>query len=132
MVCFEPCRKSYLSTNASLSFLTLFNLPFRNLTHQQIYLSRKSKKMYFFFLNSKKGTFLFTKIRIAVSNQMMFFIIWFQFKEFEPRFKFETRLKYGWFDLKLYLVYWDLSRAQLEPVFGGLETRFEFFKSGLI
>ena len=25
-----------------------------------------------------------------------------EFKEFEPRLKFETRIKYGWFHLKLY------------------------------
>ena len=25
-----------------------------------------------------------------------------EFKEFEPRLKFETRLKYGWFNLELY------------------------------
>ena len=26
-----------------------------------------------------------------------------EFKEFEPYLKFKTRLKYGWFDLKLYI-----------------------------
>ena len=50
-------------------------------------------------------------------------VIWFPeagFKEFEPRIKFETRLKYVWFHLKLY------SMFQLKPVFGGFETRLKF------
>ena len=33
-----------------------------------------------------------------------------EFKEFEPRLKFETRLKYGWFHLSLYSMFQDLSR----------------------
>ena len=33
-----------------------------------------------------------------------------EFKEFEPQLKFETRLKYGWFHLKLYAMFQDLSR----------------------
>ena len=52
-------------------------------------------------------------------------VIWFPeagFKEFEPRIKFETRLKYVWFHLKLY------SMFQLKPVFGGFETRLKFIK----
>ena len=32
------------------------------------------------------------------------------FKEFERRFKFKPRLKYGWFHLKLYQMFQDLSR----------------------
>ena len=31
-------------------------------------------------------------------------------KEFERRFKFKPRLKYGWFHLKLYQMFQDLSR----------------------
>ena len=33
-----------------------------------------------------------------------------KFKEFEWRFKFKPRLKYGWFHLKLYQMFQDLSR----------------------
>jgi len=33
-----------------------------------------------------------------------------EFKEFERRFKFKPRLKYGWFNLKLYQIFQDLSR----------------------
>ena len=32
------------------------------------------------------------------------------FKEFELRFKFKPRFKYGWFHLKLYQMFQDLSR----------------------
>ena len=32
------------------------------------------------------------------------------FKEFERRFKFKPRFKYGWFYLKLYQMFQDLSR----------------------
>ena len=33
-----------------------------------------------------------------------------EFKEFERRFKFKPRLKYGWFHLKLYQMFQDLSQ----------------------
>ena len=33
-----------------------------------------------------------------------------EFKEFERRFKFKPRFKFGWFHLKLYQVFQDLSR----------------------
>ena len=33
-----------------------------------------------------------------------------KFKEFERRFKFKPWLKYGWFHLKLYQMFQDLSR----------------------
>ena len=33
-----------------------------------------------------------------------------EFKEFERRFNFKPRLKYGWFHLKLYQMFQDLSR----------------------
>ena len=33
-----------------------------------------------------------------------------EFKEFERRFKFKPWLKYGWFHLKLYQMFQDLSR----------------------
>ena len=37
-----------------------------------------------------------------------------EFKEFEPRLKFETRLNYGWFHLELYSMFQDLSRRSIE------------------
>ena len=37
-----------------------------------------------------------------------------EFKEFELWFKFETRLKYGCFHLKLYSMFEDLSRRSIE------------------
>ena len=40
-----------------------------------------------------------------------------EFKEFEPRLKFETRLKNGWFPLKLYSMFQDLSRRLIETGF---------------
>ena len=40
-----------------------------------------------------------------------------EFKEFDPRLKFETRLKYGWFHLELYSMFQDLSRRSFETVF---------------
>ena len=33
-----------------------------------------------------------------------------EFKEFERRFRFKPRFKYGWFHLKLYQMFQDLSR----------------------
>ena len=33
-----------------------------------------------------------------------------EFKEFERRFKFKPRFKYGWFHLKLYQMFKDLNR----------------------
>ena len=40
-----------------------------------------------------------------------------EFKEFEPLLKFKLRLKYGWFHLKLYLIFQDLSQCSIEPGF---------------
>jgi len=33
-----------------------------------------------------------------------------EFKEFKRRFKFKPRFKYGWFHLKLYQIFQELSR----------------------
>ena len=33
-----------------------------------------------------------------------------EFKEFERRFEFKPRFKYGWFHLKLYQMFQDLNR----------------------
>ena len=33
-----------------------------------------------------------------------------EFKEFERRFKFKPRFKYGWYHLKFYQMFQDLSR----------------------
>ena len=43
-----------------------------------------------------------------------------EFKEFEPQPKFKPRLKYGWFYLKLYLIFQDLSRRSIETGFWGI------------
>ena len=40
-----------------------------------------------------------------------------EFKEFEPRLKFKPQLKYGWFHLKLYSMFQDLSRRSIETGF---------------
>ena len=40
-----------------------------------------------------------------------------EFNEFEPRLKFKPQLKYGWFYLKLYLIFQDLSRRSIETGF---------------
>ena len=55
-----------------------------------------------------------------------------EFKEFEPRLIFKPRLKYGWFYLKLYSIFQDLSRgAQLKLFFGRFKPRLKFIKFGL-
>ena len=38
-----------------------------------------------------------------------------KFKEFDPRLKFKSRLKNGWFHLKLYSIFQDLSRRSIKP-----------------
>ena len=40
-----------------------------------------------------------------------------KFKEFDPRFKFKSRLKYGWFHLNLYSIFQDLSRRSIKTGF---------------
>ena len=40
-----------------------------------------------------------------------------EFKEFESRLKFKLRLKYGWFYLKLYSIFQDLSLRSSETGF---------------
>ena len=40
-----------------------------------------------------------------------------EFKESEPRLKYETRFKHGWFHLKLYSMLQDLSRRSIETGF---------------
>ena len=37
-----------------------------------------------------------------------------EFKEFERRFKFKPRFKYGWFHLKLYQMFQDLNRVLVD------------------
>ena len=41
-----------------------------------------------------------------------------EFKGFESWLKFETRLKYDWFHLKLFLMFQDLNRSSTETGFG--------------
>ena len=43
-----------------------------------------------------------------------------EFNEFELRLKFKPGLKYGWFHLKLYLIFQDLSRSSIETGFWGI------------
>ena len=40
-----------------------------------------------------------------------------ELKVFEPQLKFKPRLKYGWFHLKLYSMFQDLSRRSIETGF---------------
>ena len=40
-----------------------------------------------------------------------------QFKEFEPRFKFKSRLKYGCFHLSLYSFFQDLGQRSIKTGF---------------
>ena len=40
-----------------------------------------------------------------------------EFKEYEPRLKLKPRLKYGWFHLKLYLIFQDLGRRSIKTGF---------------
>ena len=40
-----------------------------------------------------------------------------EFKEFEPRFEFKRRLYYGWFHIKLYQMFQDLSRSSIKTGF---------------
>ena len=40
-----------------------------------------------------------------------------EFKEIERRLKFKPWLKYGWFHLKLYSMFQDLSRRSIETGF---------------
>ena len=40
-----------------------------------------------------------------------------EFKEFELRLKCKPRLKYGWFHLKLYSIFQDLSRRSIKTGF---------------
>ena len=54
-----------------------------------------------------------------------------EFKEFEPWLKFEAQLLYGWFFLKMYLMFYDLGRHSTETGFSEFETRLKFIKFGL-
>ena len=49
-----------------------------------------------------------------------------EFKEFERRFKFKPRLKYGWFHIKLYRMFQNLNRVLAD--FGGFKPRLKFYK----
>jgi len=52
---------------------------------------------------------IFLSIRIFTSEA--------EFKEFEQRLKFKPRLKYGWFHLKMYYIFQDLSRRSIKTGF---------------
>ena len=45
-----------------------------------------------------------------------------KFKEFEPRLTFKPRLKYGWFHLKLYSIFQDLSRRSIKTGFWQIQA----------
>ena len=40
-----------------------------------------------------------------------------EFKDFEPWLRFKPRLKYGWFQLKLYSIFQDFSWRSIKTVF---------------
>ncbi len=48
----------------------------------------------------------------------------------KPEDEFKFRLKYGWFQVKLYLMFQDKSQHSLKPVFGGFEGRLKFIRFG--
>jgi len=54
-----------------------------------------------------------------------------EFKEFERRFKFKPRFKYGWFHLKLYQMFQDLNRvlADLNRGLNSLNSISDQFKA---
>ena len=58
--------------------------------------------------------YILYKGKVIESNVNFQILIFLQpvteFKEFERRFKFKPRFKYGWFHLKLYQMFKDLSR----------------------
>ena len=56
--------------------------------------------------------------------------IWGRIKKFESRLKFKPQLKYGWFNLKLYSMFQDLSRRSIETGFRGFETLLKLIKFG--
>ena len=64
---------------------------------------------------------MFLRNRVLAKNSNIQTLISLQpkaeFKEFEPRIKFKTRLKYGWFRLKLYSMFRDLSWRSIETGF---------------
>ena len=66
---------------------------------------------------NSKSEYAQKKFRFKVFNAVFIFINHLllmqsvaEFKEFERRFKFKPRFKYGWFHLKLYQMFEDLSR----------------------
>ena len=63
------------------------------------------------------------KKQVIFDTFLLFFVLFLRFapesgfKEFEPRLKFEMRLKYAWFHLKLYSMFQDLSRRSIQTGF---------------
>ena len=43
-----------------------------------------------------------------------------EFNKFEPRLKYKPGLKYGWFHLKLYSIFQNLSRGSIETDLWGI------------
>ena len=83
-----------------------------------IYFKKFNKRIYFPKLNLSNPDFLFwifgskSTLKPTLSSSDFVDIHYCpeaEFYEFEPRLKFETRFKYGWFHLKLYSMFQDLS-----------------------
>ena len=90
--------------------------PIRRREHKKyIYVNKK------FVISRSSNKYL--KNRVFTTNSDFHIPISFQpeaeFKEFEPPLKFKTRLKYGWFHLKSYSIFQDLSRRLIETSFFG-------------
>ena len=70
--------------------------------------------MHLFFLNYSK---FWTLRENTNKNEPTKGTLEAEFKEFEPLLKFETRLKYGWFHVKLFSMFQDLSRRSIKTGF---------------
>ena len=71
-----------------------------------------------FFNHFLAGPVLYNYCLVNNCRQKIFYVFEeAEFKEFEPRLKFKPPLKYGWFLLKLYSIFQDLSRRSIETDF---------------
>ena len=71
-----------------------------------------------------------SKMERTFKNYEFYLILWkmlnnfksseAEFKEFEMRLKFKPWLKFGWFHLKSYIMFQDLSRHSIETGFWGI------------
>ena len=74
------------------------------------------------------SSFMGSTVPLGLSKDERYLIVIFGNPEAEFK-EFESRLKYGWFHLKLYLIFQDAG-AQLKPVFGRFKPRLKFMKFG--